>query len=44
VRDMLDALRGTGVDTGGPPAMVASDRKAFGNTLDTLLARHARPR
>lgn len=44
VRDMLDALRGTGVDTGGPPAMAASDRKAFGNTLDTLLARHARPR
>lgn len=39
VRNMLDELRGCGVDTGGPPALNAADRKAFANQLDKFLAR-----
>ena len=37
VRNLLDALRGTGVDTGGPAAFSQSDRHAFANQLDRLL-------
>jgi len=39
VRNMLDELRGCGVETGGPPALNASDRQAFANQLDRFLAR-----
>ena len=39
VRNMLDELRGCGVETGGPPALGAADRKAFANQLDKFLAR-----
>ncbi|MGD9018929.1 MAG: YaiI/YqxD family protein [Desulfuromonadales bacterium] len=39
VRNMLDELRGCGVDTGGPPALNAADRQAFANQLDKFLAR-----
>lgn len=39
VRNMLDELRGCGVDTGGPPALGAADRQAFANQLDKFLAR-----
>lgn len=42
LRDMMEELRATGVDTGGPPTFGQADRKAFANQLDTLLARHAR--
>ncbi|MFD4840280.1 YaiI/YqxD family protein [Achromobacter sp. NPDC058515] len=42
VRDMMEELRASGVDTGGPPAFSQADRKAFANQLDTLLARVAR--
>ena len=42
VRDMMEELRATGVDTGGPSAFSQADRKAFANQLDTLLARRAR--
>lgn len=42
VRDMMEELRASGVDTGGPPAFSQADRKAFANQLDTLLARIAR--
>ena len=41
-RDMMEELRASGVDTGGPPSFSQSDRKAFANQLDTLLARQAR--
>lgn len=40
VRNMLDELRGCGVDTGGPPAFNACDKQAFANQLDRFLARH----
>lgn len=41
MRDFMDALRSSGIDTGGPPALGHSDRKAFANHLDRFLARHA---
>jgi uncharacterized protein YaiI (UPF0178 family) len=40
IRDFMDALRETGVDTGGPPALSQSNRKAFANSLDKFLIRH----
>lgn len=39
VRDWLDACRGAGMQTPGPPAMKASDCKAFADALDRVLAR-----
>jgi len=39
VRNMLDELRGCGIDTGGPAALSVSDRQAFANQLDKFLAR-----
>lgn len=39
VRNMLDELRGCGVETGGPAALGAGDRQAFANQLDRFLAR-----
>ena len=39
VRNMLDEMRGAGMDTGGPAAFNASDRQAFANQLDRFLAR-----
>ena len=39
MRDFMDTLRGSGVDTGGPPALSHGDRMAFANQLDRFLAR-----
>ena len=39
MRDFMDTLRGSGVDTGGPPALNHGDRMAFANQLDRFLAR-----
>ena len=41
MRDFLDNLRASGIDTGGPPALSQSDRNAFANQLDKLLTKHA---
>jgi hypothetical protein len=41
MRDFMDTLRASGVDTGGPPPMTQADRKAFADQLDRLLARAA---
>jgi uncharacterized protein len=38
MRDFLDTMRGSGLDTGGPPAFSQTDRQAFANQLDRLLA------
>lgn len=38
MRDFMDTLRASGIDTGGPPAISQSDRHAFANNLDRLLA------
>lgn len=41
MRDFMDTMRSSGVDTsGGPPPLSQSDRQAFGNHLDTILTRH----
>jgi hypothetical protein len=39
MRDFLDTLRASGVDTGGPASFSQADRQAFANQLDRLLAR-----
>lgn len=41
IRDFMDTLRGSGIDTGGPPALSQGDRKSFADHLDRLLAKHA---
>ena len=40
MRDFMESLRSSGVDTGGPAAMNQSDRKAFANHLDKLLTNY----
>ena len=40
MRDFMDTLRASGVDTGGPPALNQSDRKSFANELDKILTRY----
>ena len=44
MRDFMDTLRSSGVDTGGPPALNQADRQAFANHLDSFLTRHAQLR
>jgi hypothetical protein len=41
MRNFMDELRGSGVATGGPPALSQRDRQAFANSLDAFLARHS---
>ena len=40
MRDFLDTLRASGIDTGGPPALSHGDRQRFANHLDTLLSKY----
>jgi hypothetical protein len=42
MRDFMETLRASGVDTGGPSALSQNDRKLFANHLDKLLTRHTR--
>ena len=42
VRDFLDTLRASGVNTGGPATLSHADRQAFANQLDRLLHQHVR--
>lgn len=37
MRDFMDSLRSSGVDTGGPAALSQHDRKSFANQLDKHL-------
>ena len=39
MRDFYDTMRASGVQTGGPAALSQSDRQAFANQLDSLLAK-----
>jgi hypothetical protein len=39
MRDFMDTMRASGVDTGGPPAMNSRDRKLFADQLDKALAK-----
>jgi len=42
MRNFMDELRGSGVNTGGPAALSQRERQMFANQLDRLLARRAR--
>ena len=44
VRNFMDGLRGSGVETGGSPAWTARDKQAFANALDRALTRAMRKR
>jgi len=41
LRNFMDELRSTGVETGGPPAFNQGDRRTFANQLDRFLTRRA---
>jgi len=41
MRDFMDTLRASGIDTGGLPVLSQSDRKSFADHLDKLLTRYA---
>ena len=40
MRNFMDTLRSSGVETGGPPALSNSDRQSFAAQLDRWIARH----
>ena len=42
MRDFMDTLRSSGIDTGGPSVLSQSDRKSFASHLDKFLTEHAR--
>jgi len=42
MRDFMDTLRSSGVDTGGPAAFNQNDRKTFASHLDKLLTQHVK--
>lgn len=42
MRDFMDTLRASGVDTGGQAAMSQTERQAFANHLDRILT-HSKP-
>lgn len=39
MRNFMEGLRSSGVETGGPAALSSSDKQAFANQLDRLLAK-----
>ncbi len=42
MRDFMESLRASGIETGGPPALSQNDRKSFADQLDKILTRHTR--
>ena len=42
MRDLMDSLRSSGIDTGGPPALNQNDRKSFADQLDKILSQYSR--
>ena len=40
MRDFMDTLRASGINSGGQPPISQSDRQAFANHLDRILAKH----
>ena len=40
MRDFMDTLRSSGIDTGGPSALSSRDIQAFANQLDRFLIKH----
>ena len=41
MRDFMDTLRSSGVDTGGPPPLNQNDRQKFANSLDVFLQKNS---
>ena len=41
MRNFMESLRSSGVETGGPPALSQSDSQAFANQLDRMLAKRS---
>lgn len=39
-RDLMDLLRNSGMDTGGPSSFSQKDRQSFANQLDSFLTKH----
>ena len=39
IRDMMEVLRGSGVNVGGPPTFTLKEKTAFANALDKILAK-----
>jgi uncharacterized protein len=44
IRNFMEDLRGTGVDTGGPKGWTVKDKQAFADALDRMLTRMLRSR
>jgi uncharacterized protein YaiI (UPF0178 family) len=44
MRDFMETLRASGINTGGPPPLNQADRKSFADKLDRLLSQHANNR
>ena len=42
MRDFMDTLRSSGIDTGGPPALSQRDRKSFADTLDKIITKSSK--
>jgi len=42
MRDFMDTLRASGINTGGPPVLSQGDRQLFANHLDKFLTRHVK--
>lgn len=42
MRDFLETMRSSGVQTGGPPPLNAQDKQTFGNALDQWIAKNNR--
>jgi uncharacterized protein YaiI (UPF0178 family) len=40
IRDFMDTMRASGIQSGGPPPLNQTDRKAFADQLDRILTRH----
>lgn len=43
MRDFLDTMRSSGIQTGGPAALSQADRQVFANHLDKWLAQQRKP-
>ena len=42
VRDLMDTLRSSGIETKGPPPMSQKNKQLFSNTIDKLLPSNSR--
>jgi uncharacterized protein YaiI (UPF0178 family) len=42
MRDFMDSLRSSGINTGGPPPLGPKDQQAFANQLDKIVTKYLR--